>query len=254
MLGNELKLNMTNDQLWPAILEVQPESLEVYPIHIGRSAGQYHHHQLFNTLIKHRCSWEMQGALALRSADTKVDQLKRRIIKCEKKTLATWILTMPQQQVVLSKNDEPLDDRPPSRSVTLPPELLHLVLSFLPDTASLVRLSRVSRVYYITACNILIQRLRMSMERVKQALPTLPDGRSYWDEDETHVFDMYLERPQDIGFRTLQHRVMELKSLAEQISEWTKQWSPRRKMNKSVSLAGPRLSLRMMVDPTHRAI
>ncbi|KAI8064163.1 hypothetical protein BC940DRAFT_306318 [Gongronella butleri] len=279
MLGAELKLMMSERQLWPAIMEVDEASLEVFPIHIGRRPGQYFHHQLLKMLTKHRCSWEMEGAVAMGNAHSKVDQLKRRVVKCEQKTLVVkWshaslhkntesnsanttnatnitnaIMDTHSTSTATPDTSERAEmDETSKRPFDLPPELLHLVLSWLPDTASLVCLSRVSRVYYMTVCHVLIQRLRTDMDRVRAALPAqVPEDPTF---DETDVFNAELDRPKDIGFRELQARVINLKNLISSINEWTIQWSPRRKNAKPSSLAGPYHSLRMLRDPSNRLI
>jgi hypothetical protein len=252
-LGKALKMNMSDDELWPATLEVTKDSLDVAPIHIGRSPGHYYHEYLLKLLVRERGKCEMKGVIAMREAYDTLDQLKRKSIKCERKALATWILTISSTKTNLplqpSTPPQPDDTTPASSGNTsyqLPPEIWEQILSSIQDTASLVGVTRVSRLYFITVCNILANRLRTKMERLRLALPWGEDGN--YLVDETDVFSKFVNRwgesDQGVGYRDLEHRVRDLVDLLIEIRKWTRCWSPRRKLMSDWSTSGAMPHLR----------
>ncbi|CAO3591266.1 unnamed protein product [Absidia cylindrospora] len=317
-LGKALKMNMSDDELWPATMEVTKDTLDVTPIYIGRSAGHYYHQYLLKLLVRERGRCEMKGVIAMREAYDTVDRLKRKIIKCEKKSMATWILTLSSTKT--KKNAPSLATSPTSPSPTisstssltsativvsqapsntnatsptpispsslspsssvdtaattatmdsstkstnhLPPELLELALSFLDDTSALVSITRVSRLYFITVCNILVKRLRSKMEKLLLALPQGDNGECLVDE--TDVFSKFVNRwgesDQGVGYRDLERRVIDLVQLVDDIGKWTRCWSPRRKLmtdhhrSSSSSAASTIPHLRMMRDPHDESV
>ncbi|KAI8339423.1 hypothetical protein BC941DRAFT_420448 [Chlamydoabsidia padenii] len=229
-LGKALKMNMSDQDLWPATMEVTKDDLDVSPIYIGRGPGNYYHKYLLKLLVRERGKCEMKGVLAMREAYDTLDRLKRKIIKCEQKSLATWILTTTTRiKPQVNSTDITTSS---SSSPSLPPELLEHILSFIEDTAPLVSITRVSRLYFITVCNILIHRLRTRMERLRRALPLGDDGQCLTEE--TDVFNKFVNRwgdnGQGVGFRDLEQRLDDLLVLVIDIGKWTRCWSPRRKI------------------------
>ncbi|KAI9474870.1 hypothetical protein BDB00DRAFT_934191 [Zychaea mexicana] len=254
LLGQSLKISMSDSELWPAILEVEPGTLATKPISIGRGPGQYYHMRLLQKLFIERCRLEMQGIEAMAEAWNLIDQQKRRIVKCREKKLAGYNLSLlpqlpppspptPPPQPLLRKSTE----RPPSEKGgddteadgatapcrplhdVLPPEVLDIVLSFTPDTRALVKAARTSRIFYMTSCNVIIARLRESIQRVQLALPK-KDGHALADEDETVSMGLnrWHQDPEGIGYRELQRRMSALKAIVADVSKWTRHWSPRK--------------------------
>ncbi|KAI8086097.1 uncharacterized protein BX664DRAFT_150519 [Halteromyces radiatus] len=273
-LGKALKMNMSDRDLWPAIFEVTMDTLDVHSIYVGRSPGHYYHQTLLKMLVRGRGKCEMKGIASMRDAYDTIDRLKRKSIKCEKQSLATWILTLPTSRtakspqlpestlssplpsplpnvcspigsttgtvtILTSQQDQhisddvttPTTDTKDTPVQQLPPEILELALSFIPDTRSLVGVARVSRLYYVTVCNIVGKRLRIKMDQLALALPQDENGNKLVDE--TDVFSKYVDRwgddDQAIGYRELERRVAELRHLIDDIGKWTRCWSPRRK-------------------------
>ncbi|KAI8391628.1 uncharacterized protein BYT42DRAFT_202243 [Radiomyces spectabilis] len=245
-LGRALKLNMSDDELWPAMLQICRGTLAVEKIYIGRGPGHYFHRFLLERLIDERCKWEMMGVVAYHDAYNLIDQLKRKIQKCKDRKLASWILSFSATDI-LPKTDLPA----PSSSSEfpaqdLPPEILDIVLSFAPDIASLVKVARTSRVFYITVCNILVARLRHHMEALR---PALPHVNGDIVSDETEVVNCDLDRwaasDAGIGCRELQRRVQSLKEVESDIAKWTKRWTPRRPKPSSAKPPMQNIQLRM---------
>ncbi|ORZ23353.1 hypothetical protein BCR42DRAFT_487339 [Absidia repens] len=329
-LGKALKMNMSDDELWPATMEVTKDTLDVTPIYIGRSAGHYYHQYLLKLLVRERGRCEMKGVIAMREAYDTVDRLKRKIIKCEKKSMATWILTLsstktkknaapslatsptspsptvsstssltsttnsstvvvsqastntnattpthispsPSLSSVNTSTTTTTTDSPTKSTNHLPPELLELALSFIDNTSTLVSITRVSRLYFITVCNILVKRLRSKMETLRLALPQGDNGECLVDE--TDVFNKFVNRwgesDQGIGYRDLERRVIDLVQLVDDIGKWTRCWSPRRKLmtdhhhhhhhrssssSSSFSAVSTIPHLRMMRDPHDESV
>ncbi|CAO3617029.1 unnamed protein product [Cunninghamella blakesleeana] len=237
-LGKALKLNMSEDELWPTIMKVTKDSLDVYPVYIGRSPGQYHHRELLELLIRERNNCERDGFKAISNAYQRINQLKRRIVKCETNTLIPK--TFSFTKALNSTTTTTTSSSPSSLSISstnnhnknhcclLPPELLDLVLSNITDIKSLVRLSRTSRNYYISVCNTLILKLRSSIHHVQNALPegcddafnVLPDS----------ALNRWKENNDGVGYRELELRVNHLSNLLDDIGLWTTLWSTRKKI------------------------
>lgn len=78
----------------PAILEVHPTTLSVDPVYIGRGPGNYFHNFLLKRLLEDRCKSEMKGIICLRDIQETINQLKRKIIKCQDGKMAATSLVM----------------------------------------------------------------------------------------------------------------------------------------------------------------
>ena len=168
--------------------------------------------------------------IVLRNAHNLVDQLKRKVGKCQEKKLATWILTLTSHldDLASSTPDGSLSDEPETQY--FPPEILNLILSFASDTSSLVKIARTSRLFYITVCHVLLARLRRGMSILRSALPQ--KGGDVTLEDEMEVvsieLDRWVEHEDGVGYRELERRVQTLKDLVADINKWTRQWTPRK--------------------------
>ncbi|KAI9264355.1 hypothetical protein BDA99DRAFT_537066 [Phascolomyces articulosus] len=248
MLGQSLKINMSETELWPATLEVEQGTLATKPISIGRAPGQYQHMRLLQKLFIERCRLEMQGIEAMAEAWNLIDQQKRRIVKCREKKLAGYnlSLSLPRKQEetpsLLTETEKPTEEKDhdedeaidvfskcrPLHDV-LPHEVLDLVMSFTADTRALVKAARTSRTFYLTACNVIIAWLRESIQQVQCALPK-KDGQALADEDETVSIGLnrWHQDPNGIGYRELERRVSALKAIVADVSKWTRHWSPRK--------------------------
>lgn len=243
-LGKVLKLNMSDNELWPTIMKVTKDSLDVYPVYIGRSPGQYHHRELLELLIRERNNCEKEGFKAISNAYQRISQLKRRIIKCETNTLISKTLSFtktlnngtnissssssPSLSTSLSSSTNNNNDGHHFRYGQLPPELLDLVLSNITDIKTLVRLSRTSRSYYISVCNSLILKLRASIHHVQNALPEGCDD-AYNVLTDT-ALNRWKENNEGIGYRELETRVSHLSNLLDDIGLWTTLWTTRKKI------------------------
>ncbi|KAI8145873.1 hypothetical protein BJV82DRAFT_576871 [Fennellomyces sp. T-0311] len=228
-LGHSLKLNMSDTELWPAMLEVEPNNLAASLISFGRGPGEYDQNRLFKKLFIERCHMEIRGMEAMAEARSLIEQTKRRIVKCRDKKLAGYNLSLLPRQPPPQppKEEEPSNESRPFHDV-LPPEILDIVLSFTPDTRSLVKLARTSRLFYMTSCNVIIQRLKDKTLLVQNALPK-KDGQVLEIEDEALSIGLnrWHDDSEGVGYRDLERRVVALKAINTDVTKWTRQWSRR---------------------------
>lgn len=219
-LGAELKLIMSDTELWPAILTVQKETLATEILTIGRRPGSYYQQPLLKRFIIERCRMEMRGINISEETQLLIDQLKRRIAKCNNKTLVLSSLSLSPPATTNTHTD---------LFHQLPVEVLEKILSCLPDTKSLIRVSGVSRRLYITSCHVMILRLRQSMQKLRGALPQSDESVLVEvDEAVNDCLDRWKEDPEGIGIRELERRVEHLERQVTSASKWTRRWSVRR--------------------------
>ncbi|OAD69566.1 hypothetical protein PHYBLDRAFT_159795 [Phycomyces blakesleeanus NRRL 1555(-)] len=241
-LGRDLKLNMSDEELWPAIQKVSRDTLNVQTIYIGREPGNYYHTHLIKRLLCERVRWEMHGIKAIQQARSAVDRLQRRMIKCQEKSLTVGktlsllqaLPTPPQVSASVTPSTNLHQSQlpaPPSRCSPqqLPAEILDLILSFDTSTTSLVKVARTSRLFYITVCSILVHRLRSQMNTLWTALPQ-QNGEPILDEMDAMnpALNRWEESDQGVGFRELEKRVEAIQELVTDVNYWTKQWVSRR--------------------------
>lgn len=218
-IGSQLKLVMSETELWPAILSVQKGTLAAEVVSIGRRPGSYNQQPFLKRVILERCRMEMRGINISEETHLLIDQLKRRIAKCSNNTL-----------VVSSSSSLPMATNAPTDSFhQLPAEVLERILSCLPDTKSLIRVSGVSRKLYITSCQVMILRLRQSLQTLRGALPQ-SDEYVLADAEEAvnDSLDRWQEDTEGIGIRELERRVEQLERQVTSASKWTRRWSVRR--------------------------
>ncbi|KAI9027435.1 hypothetical protein CLU79DRAFT_832818 [Phycomyces nitens] len=230
-LGKALKLNMSDEELWPAILKVSRDTLNVQSICIGREPGNYYQKNLIKRLLSERVRWEMQGIKVIQKARNTIDRLQRRMVKCQEKNLvAGRTLSLLPTPLQVSAPAPPSTDLHQARSPQhLPAEILDLILSFDTNTASLVKVARTSRLFYITVCGILVHRLRSQMNTLWTALPQ-QNGEPILDEMDAMnpELNRWEESEQGVGFRELERRVESIQALVNDVNYWTKQWVSRR--------------------------
>lgn len=230
ILAKALKVQFSEIEFMPAILEVSPGTLAVNPIYIGRGPGNYFHQYLLKKLIDDRCKLETKGIICIRDINEMINQLKRKIKKCQNGELALAALSLSTRPLSSPKPAEPADDAKSSASTTyttdtpstitttesvsalskmdtdtstdkqtkkqllvdLPLEILEIIFSsYCDDINSLVKTSGTCRLFYIAICNVLVLRLRNEMSYIKPALPQ-ENGIVIWDEAD--VFDPSLDR------------------------------------------------------------
>lgn len=251
-LAKALKVHICDEEIMPAILEVSKGTLSVDPIYIGRGPGQYFHQFLLRRLKEERCKLESKGIICIHDSHEVINQLKRRIAKCLSGNLVTVTLVsthppgvrVPGQSILPSAsslslvNKDARDDCNVKNKQTnkqrsladLPLEILETIFSTLcHDIPSLVKIAGTCRVLYIAVCNIMISSLRTQIAWLKPALPQ-ENGEVIWDEAEVtnESLDRWSSNEHGIPFRELQVRVLDLKDLLINISQWTRYWSPRR--------------------------
>lgn len=231
ILAKALKVQFSEEEFMPAILEVSPGTLAVNPIYIGRGPGNYFHQYLLKKLIDDRCKLETKGIICIRDINEMINQLKRKLKKCQNRELALATLSWSTRPLSSPKLTKPADDandnntsttnttNTPSTITTkesvsalskmdtgissdkqtkkqllvdLPLEILEIIFSsYCDDINSLVKASGTCRLFYIAICNVLILRLRNEMSYIKPALPQ-ENGIVIWDEAD--VFDPSLDR------------------------------------------------------------
>lgn len=232
VLAKALKVQISKDMFMPAILEVRKGTLSVDSIYIGREPGRYFHHHLLTRLIDERCKLESSGIICIKDTYEVMNQLKRKLIKCQQGKMAASfsleIITSPTKGLITTYKNKQIKKQKTLQD--LPLELLENIFSFYShDISSLVKTSRTCRIFYITACNVMILCLRNQMTFLKPALPQ-ENGKVICHE--TEVRDQSLDRwsnnEQPIPFRELQKRVQETKENLLNIAQWTRHWSPRR--------------------------
>lgn len=91
----------------PAILEVSKGTLSVDPIYIGRGPGHYFHHYLLKRLIEERCKMEMKGIIYLTDMSEIINQLKRKITKCQDGKMASPSLNSWKNGLNIDKSPLP---------------------------------------------------------------------------------------------------------------------------------------------------
>ncbi|ORY91937.1 hypothetical protein BCR43DRAFT_497522 [Syncephalastrum racemosum] len=248
VLGDALKLRMSDTELWPAVLEIYKDSLMTERVSVGRAPGSYYQHDLLKTLMFERCRLEMRGVEAIAEARNLIDLLRRRLNNfCQgrlgnndarirsNRTLSLFepASPVPQQEErerEQEQQQQQKEESPLSPWQTLPPEVTELVVSCAPTTKSLVRLARISRAFYIAAIHVLMERLRMSVGALRGALPQ-KEGQVISDEDEAvnYHLDRWHEDPEGVGYRQLARRVESLKQLISEVSRWSRHWNQRTK-------------------------
>lgn len=147
-IAKSLKLNMSNSEMWPSIIHVIPESLSMLPLSIGRGPGNYGILALLKGIMNERAKWERKAFQAIKDASTQVDRTRRKIKK--------WQDLMVLRQ---SNND------------TLPSEILFAIMDFLPDIRDVIKMREVSLLFNITACEVVISRLRNHSKTLKASIP-----------------------------------------------------------------------------------
>ncbi|KAI9478831.1 MAG: hypothetical protein EXX96DRAFT_539891 [Benjaminiella poitrasii] len=249
-LAKTLKIQLSEHELMPAILEVDSKALSVNSIYIGRGPGLYFHRYLLKRLADSRYHQETNGICALRDAHEIINLLKRRAIKCQEgrlvppcwisnikhadshesklSTTLTTIVKEPyaEEQSLLKESSSSSS----SKIYDLPPEILEMIFFFFnDDVCSLVKASGTSRTFYVAVCISMTLRLRIHAAHLKPSLPQI-NGQVIWDETEVsnNRLDRWTEDPEGIPYRELCRRVSTLRSLLFNITEWTGYWSPRR--------------------------
>ncbi|CAO3657096.1 unnamed protein product [Mucor hiemalis] len=268
MLARALKVQLSEEEFMPAILEVSQGTLAVNPIYIGRGPGNYFHQYLLKKLIDDRSKLETKGILCIRDINEMINQLKRKIKKCQNGELALATLSWSTKPLSSPNSTNSTDSSDGSSStrthttmdasaitemdatfstggnkqtkkqslVDLPLEILEIIFSsYCDDINSLVKTSGTCRLFYIAICNVLILRLRNEMSYIKPALPQ-ENGMVIWDEAD--VFDPSLDRwsennGEGIPFCELNRRVSSATKLISNINQWTLRWSPHNRTRKT---------------------
>ncbi|KAG0171318.1 hypothetical protein DFQ30_001150 [Apophysomyces sp. BC1015] len=242
-LGKALRLNMSEKELWPAIVELSEDASVARPVSIGRSPGRYSHNSLFVSLITLRIQKETHGNRLMHDANDLVRSIKRRMIKCRESKLASSSLQLvPPRLPVSVPTSLSSSHAPPPAPVTpltdgdhtylqnMPTEILGLVFSFIPETAALMEAARTCRLFYLTACDSLVDRLGKHVDSVAVALPQHEGQMTQESHQRTRDDWSRWEKAVDAaGFRDLQRRILALESLVSGVGKWTRQWGARRR-------------------------
>jgi hypothetical protein len=129
---------MSNTEMWPSIIHVIPESLSMLPLSIGRGPGNYGILALLKGIMNERAKWERKAIQAIKDSSTQVDRTRRKMKK--------W-----QDVMVLRQR---------SNDSKLPSEILYAIMEFLPDIRDVIRMREISLLFNITACEVVISKLR----------------------------------------------------------------------------------------------
>ncbi|KAI8580525.1 hypothetical protein K450DRAFT_237447 [Umbelopsis ramanniana AG] len=148
-IAKTLKLNMSNSEMWPSIIHVIPESLSMLPLSIGRGPGNYGIMALLKGIMNERAKWERKAFQAMKDASTQVDRTRRKMKK--------WQDVMVIRQI---SNDN-----------KLPSEILYAIIAFLPDIRDVIKMREVSLLFNITACEVVISKLRHHTRILMASVP-----------------------------------------------------------------------------------
>ncbi|CDH48669.1 predicted protein [Lichtheimia corymbifera JMRC:FSU:9682] len=209
-LGQELKLQMTETQLWPAVLAITKKTLKTEFIKLGRGPADMSHLEVIRHLSTRRIEIESAGSTKVDDAHKMMEKLKWRAKRCrEGRMVTTLSLLQPQPPPSPSPPSRPTQN---SHWTSLPTEIVELMLSYL-DTPFLLKASRTCRLFYISSCNVLIERLREHAQRVQRVLPR-KDGLFL----PRSTMDRLVVNPNAVGFRETEYYVGELTRLYAEVA------------------------------------
>lgn len=228
-LVKALKVQLSDQEFMPAILQVNSSNLSVTTIYFGRAPGQYFHNYLFDVLDSNRLRKEQDGRACCRSIQQNIDQIKRRITKCRDGKLgASWISPPsihPSASPAECRSINSEKEENSNANIDLPPEVLELIFgNLVDDIRSLASTAGVCRLFYISVCNALIIYLRSEMEWLKSALPQNINIRL--EEAETHFqnLDRWFAREEGVPLNELTQHIEYTTNLLASIQTWTKHW------------------------------
>ncbi|KAI8368493.1 hypothetical protein BD560DRAFT_398860 [Blakeslea trispora] len=228
-LVKALKVQLSEEEFMPAILEVSPRTLSVNSIYIGRGPGQYFHQHLLKHLAELRFRQESLGISAIRRANETIQLLKRRQVRCQEGKLVVARISLSTPLSSKTSLEAQAEVSHKSFFDQLPPELVELIL-FSFDIPDLVKSSGACRLFYRAACNVAVLQLRAQMTLLASAMPQL-DGEMI--ESALDIQNIDVDRwsdahPEGAPFDYLSSLVSNLSNTLSQIDRWTKHWSPRR--------------------------
>ncbi|KAG2173082.1 hypothetical protein INT44_007055 [Umbelopsis vinacea] len=148
-IAKTLKLNMSNSEMWPSTIHVIPESLSMLPLSIGRGPGNYGIMALLKGIMSERARWERKAFHAIKDCSSQVDRTRRKMKK--------WQDIMVFRQI---SNDN-----------KLPSEILYAIMELLPDIRDVIKMREVSLLFNITACEVVISKLRHHSRVLKASVP-----------------------------------------------------------------------------------
>lgn len=173
-IAKSLKLNMSNSEMWPSIIHVIPESFSMLPLSIGRGPGNYGILALLKGIMNERAKWERKAFQTIKDASTQVDRTRRKMKK--------WQDLMVLRQ---SSNDN-----------KLPSEILFAILELLPDIRDVIKMREVSLLFNITACEVVISKLR---NHSKILMASVPPREEMEPDVQESVLQRRMPRPSSHG-------------------------------------------------------
>ncbi|KAI9320584.1 hypothetical protein BX666DRAFT_1875215 [Dichotomocladium elegans] len=208
-IGRELKLCISDEELWPAIVAIAPHRFNASIIKLGRSFGDMAHQTLIKYLFDKRIPVERKGVAFMEEARRTIEKLRLKATKCHQGRLVTTLSLRPCSPPAVPAQSQLAQTQ---KWTSLPPEILQNILSFIPETRYIAKAARTSRQFYMAYCNVLMKRLREQSTQVRHALPSDTEqlkvvGGGYQDADR------WWYSPNGIGLRDLERRVDGLERL-----------------------------------------
>ncbi|KAF7731568.1 hypothetical protein EC973_009332 [Apophysomyces ossiformis] len=242
-LGKALRLNMSEQELWPAIVEVTEQGSNALPVSIGRSPGRYAYSSLLVSLTTLRYQREAHASQLIQEARDLIRSIKRKMIKCRDSKMTTLSLQLlPARPAPHVSTTPSFSHSPPPISFTpinedhraglqyMPSEILNLIFSSVQEIVPLLEIARTSRQFYIAVCDSLISRLTKHADHLGNAL-TLSKDQLVQIGIRRVVEDWpFSDRPLiTVGYRELNRRFTALDELVLDITKWTQHWRGRRR-------------------------
>ncbi|GAB5593173.1 hypothetical protein Unana1_08073 [Umbelopsis nana] len=204
-IAKSMKLNMSSTEIWPGIIHISPHSLSMFPIYIGRGPGNYGIHALLKSLLDERSKWERRAFQAIKDASYQVDRIRRKTKK--------WQDTMAARK---------------SCSNILPPEIIFVIIDALPDIHDVVRMRQASLLFNITACEVVISRLRHHSKLLISSVP--PRETVEFDEQVSilqHSNVRLSDHDDDLpGLGLLRERVESAERDSSLVNQWVRSARP----------------------------
>jgi hypothetical protein len=205
-IAKSMKLNMSSTEIWPGIIHISPESLSMFPIYIGRGPGNYGITALLKSVLDERSKWERKAFQAIKDTSYQVDRIRRKMKK--------W------QDVGARKSS--------NTNTTLPSEIIFAIIDFLSELQDVVKMRGVSVFFNITACEVIISRLR---NHSKILLTSVPPREAVEFDEQVSIIQHSIVRPSDHnehlpGLGLLRERVEKAELDSSLVNQWVRNARP----------------------------
>jgi hypothetical protein len=197
---------MSSTEMWPSIINVIPDSLSMLPLSVGRGPGNYGILALLKGVMNERTKWERKAFQAIKDSSSQVDRIRRKMKK--------WQDLMAVRK---SNNDH-----------LLPSEMLFSILEYLPDIRDVIKMREISLLFNITACEVVISRLR---NHSKILMASVPPREELELDMQDSVLLSRMPRPKSCspnvpGLGTLRSEVVSAERSSSLVNQWIRNARP----------------------------